>query len=663
MSSDLFAPLQAGRTRLPHRIVMGSMHLGFEDDPRGAPALAAFYAERAAGGAGLIVTGGISPNAAGALTSGGARLDSADQLPQHRTVTDAVHAANPEARIVLQLLHAGRYAAHGEPVGPSAVDSPISPAPVRALTAAEVEQTIEDFGRAAALAIEAGYDGVEVMGSEGYLINQFLAPATNRRDDAWGGSAEARRRFALEVVRRVRASIGPEPLLSYRISLADLVPGAQETHDIHALARGVVEAGADLLMSGIGWHESRVPTIATCVPRGQFAPLAADLAAAIDGAVPVIASNRLHTLADAERAIAATGVEGVMLARPFLADARLVQKWRAQADAPGGPRDESAPADSPVVTPCISCNQACLDRIFTGRPAGCVVNPRAGRELQLPIMPRAAQAQRILVVGAGPAGLETACLAAEAGHEVTLVDSSAEIGGQLAWAARIPGKEDYSLLLDSWRERLARGRVNVRLGRRFTAEDIAGVGADRVALAIGVRPRDPQIPVHPDAGPDVITYADVFAGAPVGGRVAIVGGGGIGVDVAQLLAERADEVHLLQRSAHKIGSRLGATTGWIHRAALRRGGVIGHTGVTYGAVGADGFSFTDRDGAEQVLDVDTVVLCAGQEAADPVGALGEAIGAEALGAEVIGGARKAEGLDLERAIRDADAWVRTTLAA
>ncbi len=738
---SLFTPLTLGHAVLPHRIIMGSMHVGAEDllahPERGQEAaadLAAFYAERVRGGAGLIVTGGISPNPAGALTPDGAVLspdaltESPDLLDRHRTVTRAVKEAHmpsglgasdegttepaPDAvrpRILLQLLHAGRYAAHPGAVSASPTHSPISRFPARELSRAEVQQTVQDFAAAARLARDAGYDGVEIMGSEGYLINQFLSPLTNLRTDEYGGSRAGRQRFALEVTRAVREAIGDDGILSFRISLDDLMGISQSEADVHELARHLVAAGVDLLSGGVGWHESRTPTIATCVPRGAFTPLAAAAADAIRDLpgrsgrpVPVAASNRLHTVQDAADALSA-GVDLVSLARPFLADPMIVAKWRSAASAhhqgsaptPTSPASSSpAPSMLAPLTPCISCNQACLDRVFTGRPAGCVVNPRAGQERRLLPIPQvpAATARPVIVVGAGPAGAEAACRAAEAGHRVMLVDASEEIGGQLRWARAIPGKEDYQLLIDSWRARLTQAGVELRLGQAagaqtvtaLVAEQTAGSGVDpAVIIATGVQPRTASIPGLAEH-PRVLAYADLFAQAPtpnqarelVGERVIVIGGGGIGVDMAQFLTHEvggalaADrpQVTLLQRSPHAVRARLGATTGWIHRVALRRAGVVGISSVDYLQASPTGISIRvpEADGttADQHIEADTIVVCAGQESernvADELTAMWKQTGGASV--HVIGGAKEAHGLDLEAAVRDADAAVRAVSA-
>lgn len=683
----LLSPLDLGPFEVRNRIVMGSMHVGLEDSPSEVDALAAYLAERARGGAGLIVTGGYSPNRTGRLTPRGAQADQRT-LSRHRVITREVHEA--DGRIVLQLLHAGRYAFHPLAASAQAGRSPLSPFRARRLTRRGVQRTVQDFAAASARAIEAGYDGVELMGSEGYLLNQFLAPATNRRRDRWGRGAEARRSFPLAVAAAVREAIGPDALLSYRISLLDLVPEGQDWAETMVLARGLVERGVDVLSTGIGWHESRVPTIVTSVPRAAFVPLTERLRMSVD--VPVIASNRIHDPAVAEQVLAAGQADLISMARPLLADPHLPAKL--------------AEGRAAQVVPCIACNQACLDRVFEGKRASCLMNPRAGRERELvltPVLQR--RRRRIAVVGAGPAGLEAALAAAERGHVVTLFESSSTLGGQLRMAARIPGKEDYAQALRSWPTRLAAAGVGIRLGVRPRAEDLLGL--HDVIVATGVEPRPVDLPgftptTDPTPGPpQVITYADLLEGrATPGERVAVIGAGGIGVDVAHYLSSplpsptldvetwrehwgvtdparhrggilpakagtaadgpdhkhderRSREVHLLQRKETKIGAGLGRTTGWVHRAELRRAGIIPHLGVTYHRIDEQGLHITE-DGQEQVIAVDTVVICAGQESNRSLAEeILEARSGRSPRVHVVGGADVAAELDAERAIRQA----------
>ena len=656
----LLEPLDLGFTTLKNRVIMGSMHVGLEEAPNGFERMAAFYAERARGGVGLIVTGGIAPNPEGATYTGSAKLTDDEEVAEHRLITEAVHRDG--GRIAMQILHTGRYAFSEDSVSASAIQAPISPFVPHALTDEEVERTIEDFARCAELARRAGYDGVEIMGSEGYLINQFIAPATNKREDRWGGSFENRIRLPLEILRRVRERVGNDFIVIYRLSMLDLIPDGSTFDEVVELGRRVEAAGADIINTGIGWHEARVPTIATSVPRGAYTWITERLKKELS--VPLVAVNRINTPEVAERIIADGQADMVSLARPMLADADFVAKAAA-----GAPEE---------INTCIGCNQACLDHTFSLKITSCLVNPRACHETELVLSPTRTR-KNVAVVGAGPAGLAFAVSAASVGHTVTLFDAAAEIGGQLNMARRVPGKEEFDETLRYYRVQLDKHGVDVRLNTPVAATDLEGY--DEVVIATGVSPRTPEIPGVDH--PSVVGYVDVLrGGAEVGEKVAIIGAGGIGFDVAEFLTDTGEEasqdaeaffrqwgvdldykergglrapervapprrVHLLQRKTSKVGKGLGKTTGWIHRLELRHRGVEMVAGAEYRRIDDDGLHLT-VDGEERVLDVDTVVLCSGQ---DPRRGLADELTAAGRTVHVIGGADVAAELDAKRAIK------------
>ncbi|WP_406109052.1 NADPH-dependent 2,4-dienoyl-CoA reductase [Streptomyces sp. NBC_01003] len=658
----LLTPLDLGFTTLPNRVLMGSMHVGLEEAENGFARMAEFYATRARGGVGLMVTGGIAPNKAGRPWAGGAKLTTEAEADEHRQVTDAVHAAG--GKIAMQILHFGRYAYHEDLVAPSPLQAPISPFPPHELTDAEVEQTVEDFARAAELAQRAGYDGVEIMGSEGYLINEFIVAATNRRADRWGGSYENRIRFPVEIVRRVRERVGTDFILIYRLSMIDLVPGGSTLEEVVQLAKEIEAAGATIINTGIGWHEARIPTIATSVPRGAYTFVTKKVMGEVS--IPLVTTNRINTPEIAEELLADGCADMVSLARPLLADPDFVAKARAER--------------SETINTCIGCNQACLDHTFSGKITSCLVNPRACHETELVLAPTRLR-KRVAVVGAGPAGLACAVSAAERGHAVTLFDAASEVGGQLNIARKVPGKEEFDETLRYYRAQLELHGVDVRLNTPVTAADLTPDAYDEVVVATGVTPRTPEI--EGIDHPSVVGYLDVLRdGAPVGERVAIVGAGGIGFDVAEYLTDSGDKasqdpatyfrqwgvdmdyqgrgglakpdrpappraVHLLQRKTSKVGAGLGKTTGWIHRTELRHRGVTMVAGATYDRIDDAGLHVT-VDGSSTVIPVDTVVLCTGQ---DPRRGLYDDLLAAGREAHLIGGADVAAELDAKRAIR------------
>jgi 2,4-dienoyl-CoA reductase (NADPH2) len=656
----LLAPLDLGFTTLANRVLMGSMHTGLEDSKQHFPRLAAYFAERAKGGVGLIVTGGFAPNIEGWLSPFGSTLASSSAARAHQPITQAVHAEG--GKIALQILHAGRYGYSPLAVAPSRLKSPISRFTPRELGAAGIERQIRAFVRCAALARDAGYDGVEVMGSEGYFINQFLAAQTNHRTDEWGGTYANRMRLPVEIASRIREKVGRDFIVIYRLSMLDLVPGGSTWDEVVMLAKAVEQAGATIINTGIGWHEARIPTIATSVPRAAFAWVTRKLKGEVG--IPLCTTNRINDPAVAESILADGSADMVSMARPLLADADFVNK------AAAGRADE--------INTCIACNQACLDHVFERKLASCLVNPRAARETELVYRPVAAK-KRVAVVGAGPAGLACATEAAGRGHEVDLFEAAGEIGGQFNYAKRIPGKEEFHETIRYFRRRIEVTGVRLHLGRRAAAADLAGY--DEIVLATGVLPRDPRIPGAED--PRVASYVEIITGAKVAGRrVAVVGAGGIGFDVAEFLVHEghsptldpeawrrewgvgdpalarggvdgvrpqpsppAREVVLLQRKASKPGAGLGKTTGWIHRAALKMKRVEMLAGVNYEGVVPKGLaiSFGEKREKGTVLEVDTIVICAGQESLRDLEAPLAAGGARP---HVIGG------LDAKRAIEE-----------
>lgn len=655
---NLLSPLDLGFTTLRNRVLMGSMHTGLEDKAAHFPELAEYYAERARGGVGLIVTGGFAPNRTGWLLPLASKLTTSAEARRHRQLTAPVHDAG--GKIALQVLHSGRYAYHPLSVSASSIKAPINPFRPRALTNRGVRQQINAFADCAALAREAGYDGVEIMGSEGYLINQFLAERTNKRTDAWGGTPEKRRRFAVEIVKRTREKVGADFIIIYRLSMLDLVPGGQRWDDVVALAKEVEAAGATIINTGIGWHEARVPTIVTSVPRAAFTWVTGKLKPHVG--IPVVTSNRINMPQVAEEALRSGDADLVSMARPFLADPEWIRK------AETGREDE--------INTCIACNQACLDHAFKRKLVSCMVNPRAGHETTLTLAPTR-RSKHVAVVGAGPAGLSAATALAERGHDVELFEADDEIGGQFGIARKIPGKEEFAETIRYYQRRLEVTGVKVHLGTRVAADELTGF--DEVVLATGVAPRVPSLPGIDH--PKVLSYVDVVKhGKPVGERVAVIGAGGIGVDVIEFLThtdspaldldawmaewgvtdpEQAAgglatpkpepsprQVYLLQRKKSGIGAGLGKTSGWVHRAALKAKRVEQLPGVTYERIDDDGLHIT-VDGTPRVLEVDTVVVCAGQE---PVRDLADDLRAAGLPVHLIGGADVAAELDAKRAI-------------
>ncbi|MCL4113939.1 UNVERIFIED_CONTAM: hypothetical protein GTU68_065675 [Idotea baltica] len=653
--------MQLGSVTARNRIVMGSMHTGLEEAKNGYERMAAFFAERAKGGAGLIITGGVAPNIAGWVGPFSIRLTNRRQVRKHKMVTDAVHKEN--GLICMQILHAGRYGYHPFNVAPSAIKAPISKFKPWKLSGRGVKKTIRHFVRCAKLAKEAGYDGVEIMGSEGYLINQFIATRTNKRTDQWGGSYENRIRFPLEIIRQTRKAVGKDFILIYRLSMLDLVDEGSSWEEIELLAKKVEEAGATVINTGIGWHEARIPTIATMVPRGGFSWVTKRLMGKVN--IPLITVNRINTPEKGEEILADGHADMVCLARPFLADPEFPKK-----------AEENRAHE---INTCIACNQACLDHIFKRKIASCLVNPQACHETELTIT-KAATPKKIGVVGAGPAGLSFACTAAERGHQVVLMDAAEEIGGQFNMAKRVPGKEEFYETLRYFNNRLEKAGVELRMQTRVTAKSLQAAGFDEVVLATGVKPR--VIGLEGEDHAKALTYIEVLRDQkPVGNKVAIIGAGGIGFDIAEYLtAHELDaapavepfmaewgvdtnyqsrggltkaipepsprEVFLLQRSEGKLGSRLGKTTGWIHRSSLKKKGVKMLGGCAYTKIDDQGLHLS-VNGTPQVLPVDNVIICAGQVVLRELQVPLEAVG---ISVHLIGGADVAAELDAKRAI-------------
>ena len=654
----LFRPLTVGHLTLPNRVLMGSMHTNLEEAPNGFERLAAFYAERARAGVSLIVTGGIAPNAEGAVFQGANALTEESQVAEHRHVVDAVHAAG--GHLCMQILHAGRYAYSPELVAPSALQAPINPFTPRALSSDEVEQQIADYVRCATLAQQAGYDGVEVMGSEGYLINQFICRRTNQRDDDWGGDFERRMRFPVEIVKRIRQAVGERFLLIFRLSMIDLVEEGSSWEEVVQLGQAIEAAGANVINTGIGWHEARVPTIVTSVPRAAFTEVTRRIRAALS--IPLITTNRINMPEVAERVLAEGHADMVSMARPFLADPEWVRKAEAGL--------------AKEINTCIACNQACLDHTFMGKLTSCLVNPRACHETEITLAP-AQTPKRVAVVGGGPAGLATAVAAASRGHAVVLFERRSELGGQFNYARKIPGKEEFNETLRYFRVMLEKHAVDVRLNTEATVGALADF--DEIVIATGVVPRELALPGADH--PSVLSYADAIEQPErVGKRVAVIGAGGIGFDVSELLSHEGhptmevaawcDEwgvdlavgergglkapqpprsprsIVMLQRKSSKPGKNLGKTTGWVHRAALKQRGVETLAGCEYVRIDDAGLHIR-REGQEQVVEVDTIVVCAGQESVrDLISPLAQA----GSRVHVIGGADEAAELDAKRAI-------------
>ncbi len=658
---NLLNPLDLGFTKLKNRVLMGSMHTGLEETKNGFEKMAAYFSERARGEVGLIVTGGIAPNRAGWVGPFSAKMSTNSESKKHRIITKAVHADG--GKICMQILHAGRYGYHPLAVAPTSIKSPISPFKPWKLTSRGVGNTIKDFINCAAYAQEAGYDGVEVMGSEGYLINQFIVSKTNKRKDDWGGSYEKRIRFPIEIVRGIRERVGPNFIIIYRLSMLDLVHDGSTWEEVELLAKKIEEAGATIINTGIGWHEARVPTIATMVPRGGFSWVTKKMKGVVN--IPLITTNRINTPEVAEKILADGHADMISMARPFLADSDFVKKARENR------------ADE--INTCIGCNQACLDHVFLQKTASCLVNPRACHETELNYLPTK-QKKKIAVVGAGPAGLACATVAAERGHEVHLFESASEIGGQFNMAKRIPGKEEFYETLRYFKKQIELTGVVLHLNTRAGVEELTNGGFEEVVLATGVNPR--QLNISGIDHPKVLTYIEVLAGQkPVGKSVAVIGAGGIGFDIAEYLSHEGEassenlllflkewgvdkeyknrgaivapapessarEIFLLQRSRGKLGAKLGKTTGWIHRSSLKMKKVNMISSVRYQKIDEEGLHITIKD-KPRTLAVDNVIICAGQV---PLRELQEPLAEKGIKVHLIGGADEASELDAKRAI-------------
>ncbi len=660
---NLLAPLDLGFTQLKNRVLMGSMHVGLEEAPGGYDRMAAFYAERAKGGVALIVTGGISPNDHGVTFQGGSKLDSIEEAEKHKVITTAVHEAG--GKIAMQILHTGRYSYQAVNVAPSPIQAPINPTKPHALTSAEVMQTIDDFANCAKLAQYAGYDGVEIMGSEGYLINEFIAVRTNHRDDEWGGSYENRIRLPIEIVRRTRETVGENFIIIYRLSMLDLVEGGSTFEEVVQLAKEIEKAGATIINTGIGWHEARIPTIATKVPRAAFTWVTKKLKGLVK--IPLITSNRINTPEMAEHVLASGDADMISMARPMLADSEFVLK------AEQGRSDE--------INTCIGCNQACLDHIFSMKIASCLVNPRACYETEL-IFKDVATPKNIAVIGAGPAGLSFATYAANRGHNITIFEASSQIGGQFNIAKTIPGKEEFYETLRYFKRQIElQPRIKLQLNHTATFEELLNENFDEIVISTGVIPRHLDIPGIDH--PKVLSYIEVLKDRkPVGQRVAIIGAGGIGFDTAEFLTHEGEsgsvnpkkfydewgidttyehvgglkaatvdqpkrEIYLLQRKASSVGGGLGKTTGWIHRTGLKNRDVKMVAGASYQKIDDQGLHIIVND-KPMVLEVDNVIICAGQESYT---AMFDALQQSGRSVHLIGGAKEAGELDAKRAIR------------